>query len=46
MIAPVFVKTNRGKQKNKVKTKLLSLSDWDLFEEEEAKTTAKVKRKR
>ena len=43
MTAPVFVKVNRGKQKNKVKTRFLSLTDLDLYEEEEIKTVVRVK---
>ena len=44
MTAPVFVKVNRGKQKNKVKTRFLSLTDLDLYEEEgEIRTASKIK---
>ena len=46
MTTPVFVKVSRGKQKTKVKTRLLSLSDWDLLEEEEGKPTAKATSKK
>jgi len=46
MNTPVFVKVSRCKQKTKVRTKILFLSDWDIFEEEEVKTTVKTKLKK
>ena len=35
MTAPVSVKTNQGKQKNKMKVKYLAMPDTDLYSEEE-----------